>query len=501
MGTHKFDLILRDAELFDGLGGPARRGDLAARDGRIVAIGEVGALGGSAAEDIDTAGRALAPGFIDIHTHDDFACLRHPDMAFKTLGGVTTCVVGNCGFGPAPYASAQALFAGLTPGSALPDYGDHAGYARLLEARPPAVNIGVLAGHGTLRHAAMGFAARPPSAPEMQRMRDVLARALEAGVLGLSSGLIYEPGMHAATEELIELAAVMRDSGAFYATHLRNEAGGLLDSVDEALAIGAGAGLPVLLSHHKAAGRDNWGRVRDSLARIAQARARGQTVDLDQYPYTAGSTMLAAVLANGVFTPTAAQGGIGDVGAEDVLVAAAPGRAEWDGRSIAELARDFGLAPRAAAERVVAEAPGATAIIHMMSEDDVRTVLRQPGTLIGSDGIPTLDGKPHPRLYGSFARVLGHYARDLAVLDLADAVARMTGLSARCLGLSDRGVLREGAWADLTLFDPATVRDVGTFDCPQRPPVGIVGVWVNGRRVVTDGKATSERPGRVLRRV
>ncbi len=497
---HKFDLILRDADLYDGLGSPARRGDLAVREGRIVALGDVGTLDGSAAVDLDAAGLALAPGFIDIHTHDDFACLRHPDMAFKTLGGVTTCVVGNCGFGPAPYASAQALFAGLTPGSALPDYGDHAGYARLIEAQPPATNIGVLAGHGTLRHAAMGLAARAPTVPEMQRMRDTLSRALEAGVLGLSSGLIYEPGKHAATEELIDLAAVMHDSGAFYATHLRNEAGGLLESVDEALAIGAGAGVPVLLSHHKAAGRDNWGRVHDSLARIAEARARGQTVNLDQYPYTAGSTMLAAVLANGVLTPAAAQGGIGDVGAEDVLVAAAPGRPDWDGRSIAELARAFGLAPRAAAERVVAEAPGATAVIHMMSEDDVRTVLRHAGTLIGSDGIPTLDGKPHPRLYGSFARVLGHYARDLGVLDLADAVARMTGLSASFLGLADRGVLRVGNWADLTLFDRARIRDLGTFTDPKLPPAGIVGVWVNGERVVRDGAATPARPGRLLRR-
>lgn len=258
--------------------------------------------------------------------------------------------------------------------------------------------------------------------------------------------------------------------------------------------------MPVQISHHKAAGRDNWGRVAETLRLIESAQARGVDVHADQYPYTAGSTLLAAVLDNGAFRDDGTPGGIGRVTADDVVVAAAPGHPAWEGRSIAAVAGDLGLEARAAAEHVVAQAPGATAIIHMMCEDDVQTVLRHPSTMIGSDGIPTLDGRPHPRLYNTFARVLGHYARDLGVLPLAEAVYRMTGFAAAKFGLAERGVVRAGAFADLVLFDPATVIDRGTFESPNRYPAGIVDVFVNGVRVVRGGEPTTARPGQVLRR-
>ena len=495
--SSRVSLLIRGAQVFDGTGAPPHIGDVAV-DGERIA--RTGVLDGQAGViEIDAGGLALAPGFIDVHTHDDFAALRHPDLAFKTRGGVTTCVVGNCGFGPAPYEHAVTMIDSLAPGSALEPWVGHAGYAERLENRGIGANIGMLAGHGTLRLAAMGREARAPEAAELGAMKSLLGEALEAGVLGLSSGLIYEPGRHAATEELVELAAVMQGTGALYATHMRDEGAGLVESVREAITIGSQAGVPVQISHHKASGRDNWGRVAESLRLIEAAQARGESAHADQYPYTAGSTMLGAVLDNGAFLP-GGRGGIGIVLPEDVLVASAPGHGEWEGHTIAELATRLGLEPRAAAERIVELVPGTTAVIHMMSEADVRTVMQHPSTMIGSDGIPTLEGRPHPRLYNSFARVIGHYARDEGVFDMATAIHRMTAFAATKFGLADRGVIREGAFADLVLFDAEAIIDRGTFEAPNRYPEGIDTVVVNGVPVVRAGVVQDALPGRVLRR-
>jgi N-acyl-D-aspartate/D-glutamate deacylase len=277
---------------------------------------------------------------------------------------------------------------------------------------------------------------------------------------------------------------------------MRDEGAGLLDSVREAIAIGERAGVPTQISHHKAAGRENWGRVRESLALIDAARARGADVSADQYPYTAASTVLAAVVSY-----FGDGGGVGRGDPDDVVLSSAPKNPAWEGRSIGALARDWAVEPRAAAQRVLdAEGIAATVVIHSMNEDDVRTVLRHPSTMIGSDGLPMLHGKPHPRLYGTFARVLGTYAREQRVLSLAEAVHRMTGLSAARFGLADRGELRAGAFADLVVFDPARIADVATYAEPHQPPAGIAHVFVNGTEVVRDGAHRGARPGRTLRK-
>jgi N-acyl-D-amino-acid deacylase len=493
-----YDTLIRGASVHDGLGSAPAYLDVAIDNDRIAAVGSLD--GRSARLEIDATGLSLAPGFIDAHTHDDFAAIRHPDMTFKSRGGVTTCIVGNCGFGAAPYAEALTLFAGLTPGKSVPVYAGHAGYAGLLEANPPGVNIAVLAGHGTLRLAAIGRDNRAPESHELQHMKDALDEALAAGVFGLSSGLIYEPGRYAQTAELIELAVTMRDTGALYATHMRDEGGGLLQSVMEAIEIGEQARVAVQISHHKASGRDNWGLVADSLKLIESAQARGLDVHTDQYPYTAGSTTLKAVLENGAFTDNAGDGGIGTVTADDVVIASAPQHPQWEGCTIAALAREFKLAPREAAIRITEQAAGATAVIHMMSEDDVQMVMRHPSTMIGSDGIPTLDGKPHPRLYNTFARVIGHYSRELGLLDLPDAIYRMTGFTAMKFKLTDRGRIAEGAFADLVLFDAKAIIDQGTYDDPNRYPLGISDVFVNGQPAIRNGEPSGSRAGRVLRR-
>lgn len=483
------DLVYRDATVYDGTGAPPVVADVAV-DGGLVA--EVGTVDGAGRREVAAGGLALTPGFIDVHTHDDFAALHHPDMAFKSAGGVTTCVVGNCGLGAAPHDAAARLGRAFHPGATVPDYHGYAGYLGLLDEQPPGVNIAVLAGHGTIRLDAMGTDPGPPSESQMRQMKASLAEAVEAGVVGLSTGLIYEPGRHATTDELIELASELTGTGCLYATHMRDEGTGLLTSVEEALRIGREADIAVQISHHKASGRSAWGLVRESLALIDQARSNGQVVYADQYPYTAGSTVLSATL-----------GWLEDdsgVGPADLVVASCPTRPAWEGRSIEDLAEEMDLAPPAAARAVLEVEPDTTVIIHSISEDDVRVVMVHPSTMIGSDGIPTLDAKPHPRLSSTFARVLGHYGRELGLFDMAEAIHRMTGLAAEAFGLDGRGHIGVGACADLVLFDPDAIVDRATFDNPLVMPAGIAEVVVNGQVVVSDGAHTGARPGRALRR-
>src|SRR5512134_302508 len=300
------DLVIRGALLYDGTGAPPMAGDLAVAGGRIAALGALDPARAARAPVLDGRGLALAPGFVDVHTHDDFAVLLHPEMGFKVQGGVTTVVVGNCGLGAAPHAVARAMAAAFHPGATLPDWDGYAGYLSRLDDAPPSCNVAALVGHGTVRAAAMGGAARAPDAAELDAMRGLVREGVEAGCFGLSTGLIYEPGRHAQLDEIAALAAAFAGTGGLYATHMRDEGPGLLDSVREAIAVGERAGVPVQISHHKAAGRDNWGLVRESLALIDAARARGVDVSADQYPYTAASTVLAAVV--GYFAGTGERG-------------------------------------------------------------------------------------------------------------------------------------------------------------------------------------------------
>ena len=492
----RYDVIIRGARVIDGSGAPAFEADVATKGDRVEAVG---APEGDADFEIDAQGLALAPGFIDVHTHDDFAAVLHPDMGFKLEGGVTTCVVGNCGMGAAPHREASLLARAFHPNQTLPEWDGYAGYLDRLNLHPASVNIAALVGHGTIRLAGMGGnAKREPSSAELQSMKDLLGEGLHAGAVGLSTGLIYEPGRYAQTDEIVELAAEMRDARAVYATHMRDEGAHLVDSVAEAIEIGERAGVPVQISHHKASGRANWGKVADSLALIEKARDRGVDVSADQYPYTAGSTILSAILRNDGLR--AGEGGIGSLSGDDVVIASTASHPEWEGRSIADFAEEWGLEAQEAGDRVLAQAPLASVVIHSMSEDAVLRVMAHEPTMIGSDGIPTLEGRPHPRLYGSFARVLGHYARDAGVFPLEQAVHRMTGMSATKFGLADRGFVREGHFADLVVFDPNTIVDVGTYEDPHHAPRGIHQVFVNGAHAVGDGVHTGARSGRPLRR-
>lgn len=491
-----YNTVIRNALIYDGTGAAPKEGDIAIQEKRISYIGKL--PDGSTDQELDVQGQAVSPGFIDVHTHDDFAVILHPDMSFKLLGGVTTCIVGNCGMGAAPFHAAAYLAKAFHPNHQLPEWEGYTGYLQYLDEHPPSLNIGVLVGHGTIRRATMGEANRLPDSQEMQAMKQLLQEGLDAGAVGLSTGLIYKPGCYARTEELVELASLMKESGGLYASHIRNEGEELLPSIQEAIHIGEKAKVPVQLSHHKAAGRNNWGKVVESLKLIENAQAQGLDVHADQYPYTAGSTILSAVVDEGAFREQ--EGGLGKLNASDIVVASTKNHPEWEGQSIQKLSDQFGLPPQQTADRILAEEPGTTVILHSMNEEDVQTVMRHASTMIGSDGLPTLEGKPHPRLYGSFARVLGHYSRDLGLFPLAEAVHRMTGFPAMKFGLTDRGEIREGAWADLVVFDPKTIIDVGTFEDPNHYPQGVAHIFVNGIHVVKNRKHSGLRPGQALRR-
>jgi len=475
----KPDLVIRNARLIDGSGAPARAGDLAVVDDRIVALGALDGIQG--AREIDAGGKALAPGFIDPHTHDDRALLSDPLMSCKVSQGVTTVVAGNCGVSLAPLHTGQRPPPPLDLVCADPKgfFADFGAYLKALDGAPPALNMVGQVGHASLRLGAMDRLDRAATGAEIVAMRRRLEAALEAGAVGLSTGLFYQPARAAPTEEVIELAKALTAYRALHSTHMRDEGDHIMDSLEETFRIGREARVPVVISHHKCSGRRNFGRMRETLPCIDRARA-SQPVGLDAYPYIAGSTTLDSGRA---------------LDAERILITWSEPHPEAQGRDLDEIAAEMGLTR----DDAVAALLPAGGIFFMMDEADVRQVLAYPHTMIGSDGLPH-DAHPHPRLWGTFPRVLGHYVRDVGLFSLEEAVRKMTSLTARQFGLTDRGILREGAYADLVLFDPATVLDRATFEDPKQPAAGIETVWVNGRTVWEGGAHTGTRPGRALRR-
>lgn len=476
-----FDLLIRNAEIVDGTGAPRFAGDIGIRGDRVERIGDL--AGARGRTDIDLQGRVAAPGFIDAHTHDDRLMLSEPAMAPKVSQGITTVVGGNCGISLAPMPRIPQP---VTPPLNLLDeeggwfrFGDFASYLQALRAQPAATNCAMLVGHTTLRVATMDQLDRPAHAGEIARMRAMVQEAMEAGAIGVSTGLFYEPAVAAPTEEVIETCRPLKDFHGLYCTHMRDEADGIVDSLEETFRIGREVGVPVVISHHKLVGARNYGRSEETLALIRRQMAL-QPVCLDCYPYTAGSTVLSADRAA---TSTR------------VIVSWSKPLPQFAGRDLDDIARELGVPQDEAIRRL----NPAGAIYFRMDEADVQRILQFDDTMIGSDGLPH-DAAPHPRLWGSFPRVLGHYGRGLGLFPLEQAVHKMTGLTARNFGLADRGVLKEGAYADLALFDPDTVGAAASYEHPIAPAHGIETVVVNGRIVWRDGRPSGQRPGRVLAR-
>ncbi len=500
-----YDVLIVNGDVVDGLGTPRYRADVALRGDRIVAVSRRPLPRDRARRLIDATGRIVAPGFIDLHAHIE-GLARTPDAESHVRQGVTTALGGPDGGGPWPFGS----------------YLDQIGSAGL------GMNVGYLVGHGSVRRAVLGLENRAPRADELARMERLVARAMSEGAFGMSTGLLYVPGNFAETSEVIALASVAADSGGIYTSHLRAEGLGLLEGVAEAIRIGREAGIPVVLTHHKAVGKAMWGRSVSTLAMVDSARAAGLDVMADQYPYTAsstglnvlvpqwaqagGDTALARRAADPKLRDSVLQGIVfnleNDRGGGDlrrVQFSSVRWKRELEGQTLYDWATERGLpaTSRAGAELVLEGvlAGGASMVYHVLDEADVRRIMRHPWTAIASDGRLSRPGEgvPHPRAYGTFPRVLGRYVRELSVLTLEDAVRKMTSLPATRLRLPDRGRVAEGLMADLVVFDPATVADRATFTEPHQYPAGIDYVIVNGQVTVDAGTLTEIRAGRVLR--
>jgi N-acyl-D-aspartate/D-glutamate deacylase len=495
------DFVIRGVTIFDGTRQPGRKGDIAIKGDRITAVGSF-AVGGKPRE-IDGTGLYAAPGFIDLHTHCDGGSTSvtteagRQNLCYLTQG-VTTVVTGNCGSGPV----------------------DVAAFFTALGKNGVGTNVIHLAPHNAVRSKAMGNANRAPNAAELADMEGLVDRAMKDGAWGLSTGLIYNPGTFAKTDEIVALAKVAAKHGGFYASHIRSEGGGLLDAIEEALAVGRSAGLPVHISHIKASGRASWGKSADAIALVAAARAKGQVVTADQYPYTASSTSLAATLVPARFregTPADYQARLSDpdqgaairkavtaaLGPDDgerIRVAQYKPNTAWNGMSIAKIAAKEKKTPTEVVIEI--ERKGGASVVNFgMDEEDVRLYMKQPWVATASDGSSQSPGDsvPHPRSYGTFPRKLGRYAIADGVVSPEFAVRSASGLPADILRLKDRGYLKPGQFADVVVFDPKTYRDVATFDKPHQYSTGVRYLFVNGVTVIDGGEFTKRLAGRVLR--
>ncbi len=470
------DIIIQGASIIDGTGAPAQAADIAVLGNQIVRIGDCSAL--QAETSIDGTGLCAAPGFIDVHTHDDWALLRTPDMPFKVTQGVTTVVAGNCGISAAPFRMQDGLpdpF-NVVPGLREYSFDSVAEYRQRLTTSPPAVNVRLLAGHSSLRATVMGTdLARPASGEEIDLMAQLLDTALSEGAAGLSSGLDYPASLEAPMDELVALAKVVSGHpNTVYTTHIRDEGDGVICAVSEALKTGQRAKAPLVLSHHKCAGKANFGKSVKTLEMIDLARRHGE-VSFDVYPYVASSSALLERFVGS---------------ASKVIVIWSTPYPELSGQLLDDIAANWGVTREEACNRL----KPAGAIYFDMDEADVQRIMKHPVAMIGSDGLPGTE-KPHPRLWGTFPRVLGHYVRELKLLSLTEAIHKMTGLSASRFSISDRGVIAAGKKADLVLFDADKVKDLADFSNPEQPSAGICHVLVNGQFALRHGIQTDTRAG------
>lgn len=480
--TIKFDLLIRNATVIDGTGADRYTADIGINADRIVKVGNLAGCAGK--KEIDLKGYVAAPGFIDAHTHDDRLMLSNPEMTPKVSQGVTTIIGGNCGVSLAPMP--RPIPDPVTPPLNLLDdegkwfrFRSFKEYLDALKAEPATTNRAMLVGHTTLRVATMDDLEQPANAKQIQAMQELVVEAMQAGAIGVSTGLFYEPAVAAPTEEVIEICKPLKKYNGLYCTHMRDEADGVMDSLEETFRIGREVGVPVVISHHKVIGQKNYGRSDETLEFIRKSMTM-QPICLDCYPYTAGSTVLSSSRAS-----TSAR----------VIVTWSKRLPQYAGQDLDKIAAQMGVSQDDAIERLLP----AGAIYFRMDEGDVQKILQFAPTMIGSDGLPH-DASPHPRLWSTFPRVLGHYRRSLGLFSLETAVHKMTGLTAVNFGLADRGVIKEGAFADLTLFDEETVDEVANYENPIALAKGIHTVIVNGDIVWNDGKATGARPGRVLSR-
>mgnify|MGYP002153771744 CR=1 FL=1 len=522
-----FDTIIRNGRIVNGMGNPWSRSDIGIANGRISKIGYL--CSSAAKAEMDAEGLVVSPGFIDMHSHGDLSLLTDPTSKPKVMQGVTTEVIGNCGFSAAPIEEKNFKLVKDLVMSIFPvdlevpfDWSKMHEYFERLEKNKTAVNVAPLVGHGTLRVNVMGLERGPPTTSELEEMKSLLEEALIDGALGMSSGLIYTPGSYAETDELVELCKVVKRFGRIYASHIRGEdRPTLIEAVKEAVEIGFKSGVSVEISHHKAAGRDNWGSVGRTLVMIEQARREGLDVTCDVYPYTAGSTVLRTFLPVWVL-----EGGqekmverlknqqsrekikdeletsseLKTNGSENIMISLHEKDHTLEGKNLAEIANKRSKSPYDVFLDLLIADPNTQMISFEMDENDVRTVIKHHASMIGSDGLGIPGkGRPHPRLYGTFPRVLSRYAREERLFTVEEAIRKMTSFPAQKLGLTDRGLIAEGMAADMVIFDQENILDMATYEDPHKFSQGIQYVLVNGELTVREGELTGVRAGKVLK--
>ena len=526
------DILIKDGRVIDGAGNPWFRADLAIRGDKIVQIHPH--IANPAQQVIDATGLIVAPGFIDTHTHSDVRVFKHPEEDAKLMQGITTALIGQDGLSVAPLDDINKEKMMLRVSGLLGTYltawpwNSMAEYLAALESLPPATNTMMLVPHGAIRAMVVGWEDRPATPVELERMKILLAQAMEEGGCGFSTGLIYPPGIYADRTEMVELCKVTASYGGFFVVHMRNEGGLVLEAMREVIGIGREAGCPLHISHLKVAGKRNWGKAGEALGLIEEARSNGLDVTFDQYPYLAGSTMLDAVIPPRFHTGGTAQllerlknpdvreeirqvqedikperwdNWVESCGWDGIMVNSVKSEVNRfaEGKTITQIAQDLGKPPLdAVCDLLIAEENAVTMTLFYGCEEDVKEIMRSEYMTLCSDGI--VGGKPHPRVYGTCARFLGKYVREEKVLPLPQAIKRMTSFPAQRLGLQDRGVLRERMVADITIFDPETIIDKGTYAEPNQYPIGISYVIVSGQVAMENGKLTAKRAGRILRR-
>ena len=525
-----FDVVIRNAYIVDGTGNPWFEADIGIKSGKI---SEIGNLDFEDADRIINAKELMVcPGFIDMHSHSEYSLLANSKAESKIKQGVTTEVNGNCGDSPAPIEGMTAEAAEEAKEYKLNmDWSTLAEYLDKLERQGISLNVAQLVGHGTIRIAVMGHENRPPTREELNKMKELVAQAMEDGAFGMSTGLYYLPGGFADTAEVIELCKVVTKYGGIYTSHIRGEGDPLIEAVTETIEIGEKANIPVQISHHKACGIENWGNVKKTLRMMEEARSRGLDITCDVYPYTACGADLISMVPN-----WAHEGGVNKLrerlrdskirervkkemseglpGWESSVKQSGWGRIkvigwkehkEFEGKTLAEIADLEGVDAFNLTFDLIMKKESPELVDLAMTEKDVCTVIKHPLSMVGSDGWALApygvlgESKTHPRSYGTFPRILRKYVREDKVLTIENAIRKMTSLPAQKLGLRDRGTLREGMWADVVVFDPKRIADVATYENPHRYPEGIEHVLVNGEIVVDGGEHTGAPPGKVLR--
>ena len=533
--TVQFDLLIKNGLLIDGTGNPYYKADIGIAAEQIIRIDKnINPTGAQRIINADSL--IVAPGFFDTHSHDDLYLLINPTCDEKILQGVTTTVIGNCGFSPVPISDdykadikdALRVMGGQHIAKEDLDIHSFEDFLGKLEASRPGINVLPLVGHSTVRIAVLGSSNRTPTYSELKKMKELVAKAMEEGAFGMSTGLIYAPGNYAKTDEIIELGKIISKFEGIYTSHIRSEGDQVISAIDEAIEIGEESGVPIHISHHKVIGKNNWGKSLETLKIMGEARARGVEITCDQYPYRAGSTFLAALLP-----PSILAGGpevfskklkntkirkevvkeiekgrevqwenlIKGADFESILIAISPNHQDYLGKSIAEIAEIENKNPYDVIfDLVIEEKRGTIVILFMMDDEDIERIMRNPFTMIGTDGIPGFGvSRVHPRLTGTFPRILGRYVRDKGILSPEEAIRKMTSLPAQTFRVKRKGLLREGFDADIVIFNPKTVIDKSTYENPQQKPEGIIYVLVNGEIAVESGEVTGVTSGRVLR--